>query len=202
MARDDESPPSTDRALNYDIFRHALDVAEGHADRMRSRIRQAERVVHWQEREPPVIAALEESWRIQSALGALLAMDDIKAEQAGYGETKARARQAFVYLRDHLRDAEHRARGPDRELQGYVRELAEVASRMVREVAETRATIRTPAAAAGAEEGAAPGTQGAGGGEDGTGGDVTRDHGVRRAADGGAPRVRILPDQPLHGPHP
>jgi uncharacterized protein (DUF362 family) len=144
MARADESPPNTDLTLSYDIFRHTLEVAERHALRMRARLQDAERVVHWQEREPPVIDALEESWRIQSALGALLAMDDIKAEQAGYRDTKVRARQAFIYLRDHLRDSEHLARGPDRELQGYVRDLAALAERMVRELAETRATIQTP----------------------------------------------------------
>jgi uncharacterized protein (DUF362 family) len=149
MARNDEDPPSTDRALSYDIFRHALDVAEHHARRMQSRLQTAAQVVHWQEREPPVLDALEESWRIESALGALLAMDDIKAEQAGYDATKIRARQAFEYLRGHLRDAEHRARGPDRELQGYVRELAAVAEEVVRELAETRATIKTPGPAGG-----------------------------------------------------
>lgn len=168
MAQHDESPPSTDRALSYDMFRHALELAELHARQMWSRLQHAEQVVHWQEREPPVIEALEDSWRIESALGALLAMDDIKAEQAGYRETKIRAREAFIYLRDHLRGAERRARGSDHELQGYVPELAALAERMVREVAETRATIVTPGA---------PGTPGR-----------AHEPGLPRAADGGAHR--------------
>jgi uncharacterized protein (DUF362 family) len=153
MVDADEDQPRTDLALSYDIFGHSLDVAERHALRMLALLQEAEQVVHWQEREPPVIDALEESWRIQSALGALLAMDDIKAEQAGYRATKARARQAFIYLRDQLRDAEHRARGPDYELQEYVLDLAALAERMVGEVAETRATIQTPGMAGGHEPG-------------------------------------------------
>lgn len=105
------------------MFRGELESAHQHGERLLREVDQAAAAAWLEDVVKHSQKALDSGWRMESALGQFLAIDDAKARVTGFLESKEPARKAFELVRESLEGGEEAIRRSEAEVKDYLHRL-------------------------------------------------------------------------------
>ena len=98
------------------MFQRELDLAVRHGEELRRHLQAAAEAPRIMEVADHLHTALDAAWRMESALGELLAIEEPKLRAAHLLESVLAARRAFTVLKASLADADEARRRSEAEM--------------------------------------------------------------------------------------